>query len=339
MAKAWRSILCALAFSTAGGAAAPAQDSFQGKTLTLLVGAPAGSDYDKLAKLVAIRLSTQLPGKPAINVDNRSSNAGIDALNAFAADSPKDGTALHLLMPGMALLQVLRAPEVRYDAAALGYVGSLSRAPQVLAAWWVTGFKTIDDGRRREMLLGSAGKTSVAAYYPAIINAVLRTRFRVVDQYRRESEIDDAMQNTEIGGRIVSWNSLMVNHPDWIAGKRVNILAQIGLTRHPDLADAPLLSELVSNERDKALMTFVSRDSDHALAMAMPAGTPAGTLALVRRAFDAMVSDAGFLAEARAERFDLAPRDGEATAKSVREQLQTPRDIVERTRAIAQDGL
>ena len=87
---------------------------------------------------------------------------------------------------------------------------------------------------------------------------MLRTRFKTVTNYRREQDMDEAMPNTEIGGRVASWGSLRVNQPDWVAQKRLSALAQIGLERHRDLADTPLLSELVSNDRDRALMTFVS---------------------------------------------------------------------------------
>ena len=216
---------------------ASAQDFWQGKTVTLLAGPPAGSDHDKLARLVAKHLATQLPGKPTINVDNRSSNNGVDALNSFYSDAPKDGTALHLLMPGMALMQAVGAPNVKYDAGKLAIVGNLSRAPQVLMTWWVTGFKTIDDGRRREMALGAIGPVSLGAIYPEILNVMLRTRFKTVSNYRREPDVDEGMQNTEIGGRFASYATIAATQPDWIAQKRVAFLAQVGLSKYKDLPD------------------------------------------------------------------------------------------------------
>ena len=330
---------CALAAATAATAPSRAQDFYQGKTVTLLAGAPAGAEHDKLARLVARHLAGHIPGKPAIAVDNRQANGGIDALNGFFADAPRDGTALHLPMPGLALLQALRAPGVRYDSGALDYIGNLSRSPQVLATWWVTGFKTIDDGRRREMNLGAVGAYGVGAIYPAIINNMLRTRFKVIGQYRRDAEIDEAIENTEIGGRVASWGSLMVTQPGWIAQKRLGILLQIGLAKHPDLPDAPLLASLGANDRDRALLNFVSGDAEHARALVAPPGTPAANLQILRKAFEAMTVDPAFLAGARAGRFDMAPTKAEEAAKAVVAELQAPRDVIERTRAMLAENL
>jgi hypothetical protein len=327
-------IFASLLLATLAAAPAGAQDFWQGKTVTLLAGAPAGSDHDKLAKLVGKHLPNHLSGKPAITVDNRSSNNGVDALNAFYADAPKDGTALHLLMPGMALLQALGAPNAKYDAGKLAYVGNLSRAPQILMTWWVTGFKTIDDGRRREMALGAMGAASLGAVYPEILNAMLRTRFKTVTNYRREADMDEGMQNTEIGGRIASLGSVLATQPDWIVQKRIAVLTQIALARHPSLPDAPLLNELTTNDRDRALLTLVSRDAEHARALALPPGAPADRVEALRKAFDAMAKDEAFLAEARAQKLDVGVNDGATTAKAVADELGAPREVIERARSI-----
>ncbi len=331
----------ALAATAAVLAAEPAaaRDFYEGKTIALLAGAPAGSEHDKLARLVAKHLQAQIPGKPAINVDNRSANAGVDALNAFAADAPKDGTALHLVMPGMTFLQAVRAPSARFDTGALNYLGNLSKAPHALVTWWVTGFKTIDDGRRREMNLGAVGNVGPGAYYPPILDAMLRTRFKVIGNYRRDQDVDEGMENSEVGGRVVSWATLKVNQPGWIAQKRLGILVQIGLAKHPDLPDAPLLTSLAASDRDRALLAFVSSDAEHARAIAAPRGTPPEQVSILRTAFDAMTADPAFVAEARAGRFDLSPANGEETAKAVESELRTPRDVVDRVRAILSDDL
>ncbi len=333
MATAWRPGSVALALTALLALPCAAQDFYQGKSLTLLAGAPAGSDQDKLARLVAKYLAIHIPGKPSISVENRSANAGFDALNSFANEAPKDGTALHLVMPGMTLLQTLGAPGVRYDSGALGYVGNLARAPHVLATWWVTGFKTIDDGRRREMLLGAVGPASPGAIYPAILNGVLRTRFKTLAHYRRDAEVDEAMENTEIGGRIVSWASLKANKPDWIAQKRVNLLAQIGLTKHADLPDVPLLSELAAGDRDRALLAYASREAERLGTLAVPGGVPGERLEALRAAFDAMAKDSGFSGEARAAQTEVAPTRGVDIGKLIAEELAAPKELVERLRA------
>ena len=114
-------------------------------------------DYQKWLKVVVTASAAGYADATSGSNPVQVSAGSFTAANFMFQAAPKDGTALHLLMPGMALLQALGAPNAKYDAGKLAYVGNLSRAPQILMTWWVTGFKTIDDGRRREMALGAIG--------------------------------------------------------------------------------------------------------------------------------------------------------------------------------------
>ncbi len=332
MAKPWLVSGCAALLTIFAPALMSAQEQ---KTLHLMVGAAAGSDTDQLARLVAARLPAHLPGVASITVENRAVADGVEAMNSFVATAPKDGAALILPGPASALMQALKKSNVRYDAGGLGYLGTLSRAPSVLATWWVTGFRSVDDGRRREMSLGALNGAGVGALYPAVINAMLRTRFSLAAVYRTEADMDAAMEGGEIGGRFISSASMLANRPGWVAQKRVNLLAQVAPMRHTTLPDTPTLVELAGNERDRALMLFVSRDADHARALAVPEGTPPERLAALRKAFDAMLLDAQFISQAQAARLDLSPASGDLTAQAVADELQTPDAVVARMRALA----
>jgi tripartite-type tricarboxylate transporter receptor subunit TctC len=63
-----------------------------------------------------------------------------------------------------------------------------------------------------------------------------------------------------------------------------------------------------------------------------PPGIPAARLNLLRRGFDAMVKTPDFLALVKKQDIDLAPSTGEEVQKIVEQIVNTPPDIVEKTR-------
>jgi tripartite-type tricarboxylate transporter receptor subunit TctC len=65
-----------------------------------------------------------------------------------------------------------------------------------------------------------------------------------------------------------------------------------------------------------------------------PPGVPADRVTALRRAFDATMADAAFLAEANTLGFEVSPTKGEDVGGIVSEIYATPAPIVERIRTI-----
>ena len=63
-----------------------------------------------------------------------------------------------------------------------------------------------------------------------------------------------------------------------------------------------------------------------------PPGLPAARANLLRRAFDVMVKDPAFIAEAEAMQADLAPSTGEDVQKLVQRIYSTPKPVVDRAK-------
>jgi len=65
---------------------------------------------------------------------------------------------------------------------------------------------------------------------------------------------------------------------------------------------------------------------------------PAERVAALRRAFDAMVKDAEFLAEAKQQDLHISPWSGEDLQKAVTDIVDTPPAIAEQIRTAIQTG-
>src|SRR5215467_715272 len=97
---------CAIAFVTmltaaaVYPAAAVADDFYAGKSIDLLIGAPAGGGYDIYGRTVARHLARHIPGDPRIVPKNMPGAGSARAAGFLSKVAPKDGTAIANIMPG-----------------------------------------------------------------------------------------------------------------------------------------------------------------------------------------------------------------------------------------------
>ena len=184
-----------------------------------------------------------------------------------------------------------------------------------------------------------SGTRSTGYVYPAALNKLAGTKFKIVGGYPGGNEINLAMEKGEVGGRgSNNWASWKSGHPQWIAEGKIHILVQIALDRAPDLADMPLMFELARNDEDRAVLKFISSDMGVSRAFVTTPGVPPERLAALRHAFDALMKDPDFLADAAKIQMDIAPSSGDVAEKVAESILSTPAPIVARAKALMEGG-
>ena len=335
-----RSIAMASAICAALAATAPlaqaqdVADFYRGKTISLVIGTSAGNDYDFRGRLIARYMGKYIPGEPTIVPRNMPGGGGIQAGNWLAKIAPRDGTTLHMIMQNMMAAQAVQAQGIEFDTRKFIWLGNTTSAPNVINTWHTTGVTKVEQVKTREVLLGAPMGTA-GALYPVLINTVAGTKFRVVTGYPGGNEVNLAMERGEVEGRgSNSWASWKSTKPDWLKEKRINILVQVALTRHPDLPDVPLLMDLATNESDRKLLEFFSSDTDLSRSLVTTQDVPKERVAALRKAFDAMVKDSEFLAEAAKAAMDISPGTGEDSQKIADSIVNTPPDILARAKAL-----
>ena len=92
--KRWmkRRLIClaALCLAAAGASAQPV--SFKGKTVTMIIGYPAGGGTDISGRLIAAVLAKHLPGEPTVTTQNMPGAEGMMALNYFVRKPSPTGS-------------------------------------------------------------------------------------------------------------------------------------------------------------------------------------------------------------------------------------------------------
>jgi tripartite-type tricarboxylate transporter receptor subunit TctC len=309
-------------------------DFYRGKTLSMIIGTSPGNDYDNRARLLARYMGRHIPGQPTIVPRNMPGGGGIQATNYMANVAPQDGTVLYLLMQNMPVHQAIGGEGAKFDLRRFYWIGNTTDAPNVTAAWHTAGIDTIEDVKQKELIVGGPAGTA-GVFYPTAMNVLVGTKFKVVTGYPGGNEVNLAMERGEINGRgSNSWASWKSTKPEWLADKKIKILVQIGLKRHPDLPDVPLMFELAKNQDDRAVLTFLSADTALSRSLVTTPGTPLERVSALRRAFDATMKDPDFLADADKAKIDISPSTGEDTQKVAQSILDAPPGIISKAKEI-----
>ena len=135
---------------------------------------------------------------------------------------------------------------------------------------------------------------------PAIYNAVLGTKFKIVYGYQGGAYIDLAMKRGEVDGRgNNTWAGYKATMPNEVRDGMLNVLIQTGLQQDRDLPNVPLFLDLAKGDPEREpIAKFMSQAVAIARPVAAPPGVPDDRIELLRRAFDDTMMDPAFLAEA-----------------------------------------
>jgi tripartite-type tricarboxylate transporter receptor subunit TctC len=228
------------------------------------------------------------------------------------------------------MAQVLeRSRNIQFDPAQFNWLASTSSSNSTVYVWHASGVTSIADAVRRPVAMGGTGVGSYTLIYPTVMNSLLGTRFKIVSGYGSTQEVGLAMERGEIEGRAGNnFNSLKAENGEWLRSGKINLIAQIGLERDPEFASVPLLTDFARSAQDRDVLKLFSTDVVIGRPFVTAPGVPAERVAVLRQAFDAMMKDPAYLADAAKAGLDVSPVSGEKIQKIVAELVNTPADIV-----------
>lgn len=311
-----------------------ANQFYNGRIITIIVGFGPGGGYDTMARVLARHMGKHIPGKPEFVVTNMSGASGLKSVNHLYAVAPRDGTVFGTFHSATPLQEALGARAVRFKAVELSWIGSLSQSINVLAVTSAAGAHTLEDAKAKEVIMGAVGSGGgIMGAYPRLINAILQTRFKIVAGYRGSNDVFLAMERGEVHGATTAWASWNIARPAWVRDGKVIPLVQIGPKKNADLQDTPLLLDLVKTEDQRRMVQLLSGNMQIERPFAGPPEIPSERLTMLRRAFDATARDPAFLADAKQAGETIDPHTGEEATEIVRQIVETPKALVEQLRA------
>lgn len=312
---------------------AAAQAFYRDRTLTMLSGSAVGGGYDAYARMVARHLPSQLPGKVSFVVQNMPGGGGVHAANTLANVSAKDGSVIGFLQRGVLTAPLLdpRSVNFQYDPRKFNWLISLNSEAGLVIVWNTAPHKSVDDLLKRQLTVGSSGPATEV--FPSLLRNLFGMQLKIVSGYKGSSEAYFAMERGEVEGRISTGFDKAFLTP-WLEQGKVRLLLSISLNKHPYFPDLPLVTSLIKNDSDRAIVELLLTEQLAGRPILMPPGVPAGHVTLMRAALDKMAADKSFLEEAKKLNLDIDAVSGAEIATMIERVYAVPPEIVTRARDI-----
>jgi tripartite-type tricarboxylate transporter receptor subunit TctC len=320
--------------ATSASAADSASSFYDKKQITVIVGSSPGGGFDTYSRLLARHLGDHIPGHPTLVVQNMEGAGGIRAANYIYNVAPKDGTVIGIAQRAVFIEPLFGSKEARIDARKLSWLGSLNTEWSVAVAGRDSGLASIDDALKREIPVAASGPTSDDYIYPAVLNNVLGTKFRLIAGYKGTAEEVLAIQRGEVAGMIGwAWSAVRARAGQLVDDGELKVLVSLAPERRPGLEHIPSIYDYAKSDEDRQVLSFVFAPQIIGRPYFGPPDIPADRLALLRVGFDAMVKDPAFLADAAQQKLELDPASAETLQQRIDALYATPPAVIARANA------
>ena len=319
-------ILMLLPASTAS-AQSPAE-FYKSKNVDLYIGYSVGGGYDIYARLLARHMGKHIPGNPTVIPKNMDGAGSLRLANWLYKVGPKDGSALGMIGRGTGFDPLLGHKGAQFDATKYTWIGSANNEVSICVAWHSSGITKFEDLMSKELTVGGTGASADTDQFPRIINGLLGTKMKVVTGYPGGNDVGLAMERGEVNGRCGwSWSSVKTTHPQWLRDKKINILLQLALAKHPDLPEVPLVVDLATTEEQRLIFKLIFARQVMGRPFLAPPDIPPERAAALRKAFMDTLNDKDFLADAEKTQLEINPVPGEQIQELVKTIYQTPPEV------------
>ena len=328
--------LLACLLAAPAGAQSP-EEFFRNKQIRMVVGHPAGADYDTGARLLARYLGNHLPGKPGIVVQNMPAAGSIVAANYLYAQAPRDGLTFGSFSRNIPNQAILGQANLEADPRRFNWLGATSQPGRVCVVSEISPVQTMDDAFTTEALMAGAGPGASLSIVPNVLNQVLGTKFRVIDGYNGPNDAVFAMERGEVHGVCNSFSQFRP-HQHLITSGKIRVLFRVEEAAFVAMPDAPTIYSRAKTAGQIDLLRFVFASTGFGRPYVLPPDAPADRVEAFRTAFEAAVRDPGLLAEAKQAQIDMAPRSAGELVSLIGKLYATPAATIETVRKIIPTG-
>ncbi len=322
-----------------GAACAQAQSVeafYKGRTIEMLVGSEVGSGYDAYARLVANHYGKHISGRPNFIVKQMVGAGGIIATNHLAKIAPKDGSVIAQVQNTVPFQPLITPGGEQFDATKLSYIGSANSEVALAFTWHASATKSMADLRQRETIMaGVIG--SISANYAYALGDLTGAKIKLITGYAGAGQSMLALERGEIEGYpALFWSTFKSTKPEWLAQKKVHLLVQLALKKHPELPDVPLIFDFLDKADDRAAAELLLAPQLAGRPFIAPPGLPADRLKPLQKAFEDMMRDPDFLSEAAKRNMEVQYIGGEEIAEVVKRAYASSPQVIARVRGMSE---
>src|SRR5688572_13985298 len=318
-----------------------AQDFYKDKTLRFIVGQAAGGGYDTYTRTIARHIGKHIPGSPSAVVENMTGAGSLVAANYLYNNAKPDGLTIANWNSAFVLNQALGDRNIKFDARKFGWIGAPSKGVPVFVIMGFAGVKNFDEMLKsgKAVKVGGTAPGSHSIDLPLMLNKMLGTKFSVVSGYQGTAQIRLAMQRREVDGQCTNWDSVISTQRDLLDAKgddkMTPFLVHARLT-DAELTNVPLFNDVLKDQNHLNTYKAYMAQMEYQRPLTVAPGTPKHRLEILRRAFQATLTDPEFLSQAQKSKLDLTYVGGEEIEKIVNMVLSISPKIKENLHYLSQ---
>jgi tripartite-type tricarboxylate transporter receptor subunit TctC len=272
-----------------------AQETYKGRTLTVVVGSNPGGGTDTTARLLTRFWGDHIPGKPEILVRNKPLN--VTAANDLHHSTRPDGLTVAVLTGADGLGPVARkAAAVKYDPLKWGIIGSIERGASIQIVR-KTALPRLTDPKAKPVIVGS-----VAADRPQDAIALFGAEYlgwniKFVLGYPASNDVYLAFERGEVDMFGSGTNTILKRFLD--SGEAVTIATE---SKRRDFPEVPTFEAYMGDKKPtgdawRAFRAWAGPSQVDKF-FTLPPNTPEPILKTLRDSFISATNDPAFQAQA-----------------------------------------
>ena len=307
------------------GAALAQSDFYKGKTVLVVVGAKGGS-LTVAAQLVGQYLGRHIPGNPSVVTVQMPGGAHLVATGHVYNVAEPDGLTILAVNPNVALAQLSKLPQVRFDLTKFEWLGSSGSDGSMLSFGNHVPYKTFAELKAsgKELIVGTTGPGSNAHDMPLLLKEFAGAKFKLVSGYAANSDILLAVERREVD----VWAALATTIKSGVDRGAVRPVVR-ARAQVPGFNDLPIDETLTDDPVGKSLMAIRGIPLQIGRGFAVRAGVPAERLKVLRDALQKTVADPAFMADAGKAKIDMAYITPDEVQKGFVEIMKQPQAVLD----------
>jgi tripartite-type tricarboxylate transporter receptor subunit TctC len=300
-------------------------DFYKGKTVSIVIGAKTGS-LAVAAQLVGRHLGKHIPGNPTVINRQMPGGAHLNATNHIFNVADADGLTVLAANPNVAMGQLARLPNIRFDAAKFIWLGSSGPDGSMFSIRTALPFKTFQEMRDsgQEFVAGTTGPGSNAHDMPLLLKEFAGLKIRLVAGYAANSDILLAVERGEADAYSALATTIQLAVDRGAVRPLVRSRTPVKGWNH-----LPTDESLSTNDTGRALMAIRGIPQSIGRAFAVRPGTPDDRVAMLREGLAKTLKDPALLAEAEKAKIEMEFISPEQVTKWFGELLNQPPPVLD----------
>lgn len=311
-------------------AAESVEDFYKSNRVTFIISAGTGGGYSTYSRTFIRWMEKYVPGSPTIRPQHMQGAGGIVAANYLFNRAKRDGSEMAMIHRGaVSTVPLYRKKGLQYDPTKFSWIGSIDTSTSFCVSWHDTPIKSAKDLKAKTFIAGGLGPGANTDIFSHVLNNLFDTQIQLITGYGSGDAINLAMERGEIQGRC-SWSlaSIKATRKKWLDENKLNFLLEIGLKSSNKMPGVPIITDFVSNERQRQILELLLAANLMGRPMLAPPDLPADRLAALRGAFDKTVADPTFVAHMEKIGLGVSPLPGDEIEALLKRIYATPKDVI-----------